>query len=244
MIALLLPLGLFLGLLLSVWRSGSDMPSERGARGTPGRPGLSRYGGFVHWLLSSPLRASFWPVLSLAIGVWLPAALCIYRESPDWSLAYLIPPERASPVVLAAVFTVLALTIPSGFAVGLFFQYRLALLALSANRSLLHLRLWRATPVLLLVGLGCGILGLVRLWADRLLWLGSYADFHDGRWLLLPLWGGGSCSLRVVTVAGVSLVAVGVGLALTVKALHMARETALRALSDDDVVGSLSNPGK
>ncbi len=234
---LLLPQGLFLGLLLSQWQPRSDVPVERAVRGLGGKAGPVRAISFASWLLSSPQRESLWPVLSLSIGVWLPALLCIHRESPDWSLAYLLPPERATPALLAAIFTVTALAIPAGFALGLLLRYRLVRLSMSPLGSALRLRALRAAPLLLLLLLLFGMLGVARLGAERLWWLGSHADFHDGRWLLLPLWGGGPLALRIASVLGVSLFAVGAGVGVTIRALRSIRDTAARKRADEDGLG-------
>ena len=43
--------------------------------------------------LMTRLRSALWPVLTLSLGLWLPAALCIYQEAADWSLMYLLLPE-------------------------------------------------------------------------------------------------------------------------------------------------------
>jgi hypothetical protein len=130
-------------------------------------------------------------VLSLAMLIWLPIGLCIYREAPDWAFLYLVPPHRATDAFLAAFFTVHTLMIPCGF---------------------LIVRLWvRGWLFQGLVFLG-GTAGLALFaWAmsDRLRWVGSYADFHNGlnglngqwqwqwQWLLISL-----CLPRFASVSG------------------------------------------
>ena len=140
---LLFPLGLFVGLLLSRWAVRLDVAgsgestssSDRAAPLSAVSVTQGRRLSFLRWLLASPVRQSLWPVLSLSIGIWLPAALCIYREAPDWSFLYLLPPDRATPVFLAVVFTVIGIAIPTGFVLGLFWLHRIVLRGLQAVSS-------------------------------------------------------------------------------------------------------------
>lgn len=251
---LLLPLGLFLGLLLSQWALRSDVStvagrepgSDRGTTASVERSGSIRFQSFGRWLLGAQVRDSLWPILSLSIGVWLPAALCIYREAPDWSFLYLLPPDRATPVFLASIFTVITVSLPVGFGLGLFLQHQRARRSASSSQGVGHspglgqMSFWRLLPWLLLSLLALLIGVALRVGSDRLLWVGSYADFHDGRWLLVPLWSNSPGSLRLLGILVVAFLTVAAGCLVTIRALTHRHGGAGRAFSDESPVSSPS----
>lgn len=254
---LLFPLGLFVGLLLSRWAvrldvAGSGESTSSSDRAAPLSAVAVTQGrrlSFLRWLLASPVRQSLWPVLSLSIGIWLPAALCIYREAPDWSFLYLLPPDRATPVFLAVVFTVIGIAIPTGFILGLFWLHRIVLRGLQAVSSGTKERgdaqrvskLWRLLFWLLVSLPLLGTLLAMRAGSERLFWVGSYADFHDGRWLLLPLIGGSQGSLRLLGIVALALLAMCAGCLVTLHALWSGRTGRSKRASSDEI--SVSSSG-
>ena len=135
------------------------------------------------------LRAALLPVLTFSIGLWLPASLCVYREAPDWTLMYLLDSAQATPAALAGLFTLVTVSVPIGLSLGLIVD-----LQLGRRLSPVQARVvaWLLTALLFV-----GLLLLFRACAERVLWVGTHADFHDGRWLLLPL---GRATPRLLTV--------------------------------------------
>ena len=166
-----LPLSLLVGLLLGIVLSRFvPEPSDKSAQ-----------------RLSERLRYSLVPLLSLTLGLWLPASLCIYQEAPDWFLMYLVSPDRATPTLLAGLFTLLTLSLPIGL-IGMLMAEDARSPVLGPARSP---ALGQLGPTLgLLAVLLLSLAGLMRWGADRLGWVGSFADFHDGRWLLAALGSG------------------------------------------------------
>ena len=192
--------GFLLGIVLARWvPSSSVKPSQR---------------------LLTRLRSALLPVLTLSIGLWLPAALCIYQEASDWSLMYLLVPERATPTVLAALFTLLTASVPGGLALGVWVEQAIwDRIGDRLNRRfgerrgeiLGRLALWG----LALCSLSGVLLGF-GLCSDRILWVGSFSDFHDGRWLLASLGRGSPRLLSVVVFTNAVLAA---GFVLTARAI-------------------------
>ena len=134
-------------------------------------------------------------------GIWLPAALCIYREAPDWSFLYLLPPDRATRCFWLLFYrnwdcdsdgiysgTVLAASDrPAG------------LQAVSSGTkergdAQRESKLGGFVLAAFVSFATSGTLLAMRAGSERLFWVGSYADFHDGRWLLC-------CSLGVARLA-------------------------------------------
>lgn len=180
-------IGLLLGVVLSLWvPDSSEKASSR---------------------LFDRVRLSLVPLLSLTLGLWLPSSLCIYQDAPDWFLMYLVSPDRATPLLLAGLFTLLTLSVPLGLFGMLFVEEALRhRWSARGQKQPGHVvgqgfwgqGFWSQGFWSLLLGKGLGqalalLLGLAALvmWgADRLGWVGSFADFHDGRWLLAALgWG-------------------------------------------------------
>lgn len=127
-------------------------------------------------LLGSWLRLLRVPLLFAALAV-VPAAVYLAAQFPDWSLMYLLDPQRslgARPLLgsVAAGLLTGAAVVP-GFVLGLRVHRR------SGKRSL-----WLALIGLLVVYLALFLWGLR---AGRLSLVGAYADFHAGRWLMRPL---------------------------------------------------------
>ena len=162
------------------------------------------------------VREATVPVLTLAIGLWLPAMLCIYREAPDWSLMYLLGPERAVPVVLAGLFTLHTVSVPLGVVLGLVADLQLAnRLGPRASGRLGQLvgrlSVWFVVVLLLLL-----TVAICHSTAERLLWVGTYADFHEGRWLLVSL---GLSSPRLFAVLWLANLVVAAGAVATGRAV-------------------------
>ena len=192
--------GFLLGIVLARWvPSSSVKPSQR---------------------LMTRLRSALWPVLTLSLGLWLPAALCIYQEAADWSLMYLLLPERATPTVLAALFTLLTASVPGGLVLGVWVEQVL----LDRFGDRLHTRFGehRGETIGRLVGWGFALISLTGvllgfgLCADRILWVGAFSDFHDGRWLLASLGRGSPRLLSVIVFTNLVLAA---GSVLTARAI-------------------------
>ncbi len=192
--------GFLLGIVLARWvPSASVKPSQR---------------------LMTRLRPALLPVLTLSIGLWLPAALCIYQEASDWSLMYLLMPERATPTVLAALFTLLTASVPGGLVLGVWVEQ----VIWDRLGDRLHRRFGerRGETVGRLIGWGFALLSLTGvllgfgLCADRILWVGSFSDFHDGRWLLASFGRGSPRLLSVVVFTNAVLAA---GFVLTARAI-------------------------
>jgi len=211
--------GLMLGLVLSRWvpslepveRSGQSLPPDQ----LPHQASLGR-SATLGLRLYLRLREAMVPMLTLAIGLWLPATLCIYREAPDWSLMYLLGPERAVPVVLAGLFTLQTVSVPLGVGLGLLAELRFAnRLGPRPSRRLGQLP-GRLTVWLVVLLLLVMMLAICHSAAERLLWVGTYADFHDGRWLLAPL---GPSSPRLFTVLLLANLVVAAGAVATGSAM-------------------------
>lgn len=236
MTILFLPLGLLLGFGLAMtvpvrlsWhrdRDGDDAALEAHTPGASDPVGASvprlapNTGLLPVDARSAAYRKTFvWlrPVLSLALCVWLPIAVCLHLEAPDWSLLYTVAPQQTSDLWLAALFTAHTLTLPAGF---LFHQVLARGLARVCNQTVQRppsapehrlVRFpWSAWtwPRLLAqrLGLSRSLTGSVRvglllfagattaLWlllvsalSERLCWVGSFANFHKDRWLLAPI---------------------------------------------------------
>ena len=125
----------------------------------------------AYWLRL--LRA---PLLFAALAV-VPAAVYLAAQFPDWSLMYLLDPQRSSgagPLLwsLGAGLLTGAAVVP-GFILGLAVHQRYG------GRPL-----WLA---LFALGLLYLALSLWALRAGRLSLVGTYADFHAQRWLMRPL---------------------------------------------------------
>lgn len=140
-----------------------------------GRP-RHRQPGLAAAPLGYWLRLLQAPLLFAALAV-VPAAVYLAAQFPDWSLMYLLDPQRSLGVrpllwSIGAGLLTGAAVVP-GFVLGLRGQRRYGgrLLGL-ALFGLLALYL-----ALFLWGLRAGRLSLV----------GAYADFHAGRWLMRPL---------------------------------------------------------
>lgn len=166
------------------------------------------------------LRAALLPVLTLSIGLWLPASLCVYREAPDWTLMYLLDSAHATPVALAGLFTLVTVSVPFGLSIGLIIDLQLAR-RLSPVRA--RVVAWLLTALLFV-----GLLLLFRACAERVLWVGTHADYHDGRWLLLPL---GRATPRLLTVLILVNAVIVAGSAVVARALLHRSGTAPSATS-------------
>ncbi len=197
---LTLLVGFLLGIVLARWVPPASVnPSQR---------------------LMARLRSTLLPLWTFSIGLWLPAALCIYQEAADWSLMYLLVPARATPMVLAALFTLLTVSVPAGLLLGLWVEQAVSDRfgdGLSKRFGERH-----TDRVGRLVGWGLAVLpvtgivlGIV-LCSDRLLWVGSFADFHDGRWLLTSL---GRGSPRLLSVVFLTNVTMASGAVITARAI-------------------------
>lgn len=205
-----LPLSLLVGLLLGIVlsRFAPDSSAKSTLR------------------LVDRLRSSLVPLLSLTLCLWLPSSLLVYQEAPDWSLMYLVSPDRATPTLLAGLFTLLTLSVPLGLMGALICED-----VLSARLSeRWQKRLGDDAPkqigrlVCGLLGLLCalGLAAVTMLGVDRLAWVGSFADFHDGRWLLAAL-GTGTPRLFGVLVITNLMVLIGVLFAARAIAGHTPR---------------------
>jgi hypothetical protein len=199
-----LPLTLLLGLLLGMVLSrlsprlpGLDVDIRDPLSGRPMDLAAVAAVAAVEFVPAGPvglrfyarLRAALLPVLTFSIGLWLPASLCVYREAPDWTLMYLLDSAQATPAALAGLFTLVTVSVPIGLSLGLIVDLQL-------GRRLSPVRA-RVVAWLLTALLFVGLLLLFRACAERVLWVGTHADFHDGRWLLLPL---GRATPRLLTV--------------------------------------------
>lgn len=227
-----LPLTLLLGLLLGIVLSrlspmlpGLDV-DIRDPRGS--RPMDLAAAAAVELVPAGPvglrfyarLRAALLPVLTLSIGLWLPASLCVYREAPDWTLMYLLDSAHATPVALAGLFTLVTVSVPFGLSIGLIIDLQLAR-RLSPVRA--RVVAWLLTALLFV-----GLLLLFRACAERVLWVGTHADYHDGRWLLLPL---GRATPRLLTVLILVNAVIVAGSAVVARALLHRSGTAPSATS-------------
>ena len=152
--------------------AGSQMSGAVTATGRPRhrQPGPAA-APLGHWM-----RLLQAPLLFAALAV-VPAAVYLAAQFPDWSVMYLIDPQRslgALPLLwpVGAGLLTGAAVVP-GFILGLRGHRRHGV-------RLLGLALFGLLALYLL----CALWGLR---AGRLSLVGTYADFHAGRWLMRPL---------------------------------------------------------
>ncbi len=124
------------------------------------------------------LALAAWPRLLVLPGLFallsvLPAATYIAAQFPDWSLMYLIDPQRLPRLWPLAAGILTGVGVVGGFAAGVIWFERSGEVPLK----------------LALGGLLLVYIGLVFLsWrAGRLSAVGSFTNFHAGGWLMQPL---------------------------------------------------------
>ena len=126
----------------------------------------------------SALALAAWPRLLMLPGLFallsvLPAATYIAAQFPDWSLMYLIDPQRLPRLWPLAAGLLTGVGVMGGFAAGVIWFERSGEVPLKL-----------ALGGLLLVYVGAVFLS----WhAGRLSAVGSFANFHAGGWLMQPL---------------------------------------------------------
>lgn len=143
----------------------SPKPGPRSGR----RSGRQRGGALA---LAAWRRLLVLPGLFALLSV-LPAATYIAAQFPDWSLMYLIDPQRLPRLWTLAAGLLAGAGVMGGFAAGVIWFERSGGVPLKL-----------ALGGLLLVYLGFVFLS----WrAGRLSAVGSFANFHAGGWLMRPL---------------------------------------------------------
>lgn len=149
---------------------GSE-PTGKPASKSTVRAGRKRRGATAVVLSAWPRLLSL-PLLFAALSV-LPSATYLAAQFPDWTLMYLVDPQRLPRLwpLAAGLFTAAGVAV--GFAAGV----------------LWFVRVGGGPLKLALGGLLVVYLGLVLLsWrSGRLAEVGSFANFHAGGWLMQPL---------------------------------------------------------
>lgn len=149
-----------------------DRPGRR--RGAPATAAATAAAPAVLAALAIWSRLLLLPALFAALSV-LPAATYLAAQFPDWTLMYLIDPQR----LLRPWQWALGIGAATGAAVVLGFALGVAWFWRAGGRPLMV-----ALAALLLVYLGLVLLGFH---AGRLSAVGSFASFHAGGWLMQPL---------------------------------------------------------